>query len=70
MNCPSADKLSQYVDELLEKKQHQEIKMHITHCEKCQHIIQIYEGETQFIKETLATPSLPNDFDELIEMEG
>lgn len=66
MNCPSADKLSQYVDELLEKDEHQEIKMHVLHCEKCQHIIQLFEGETQFIKETLASPSLPADFDEQV----
>lgn len=66
MNCPSVDKLSQYVDELLEPKEHQALKLHINTCEQCQHIIQIFEDETHFIKETLQTPALPNDFDEQI----
>lgn len=66
MNCPSADKLSQYVDELLEKQEHQAIKLHVNECENCQRVIRLFEGETQFIKETLQMPVLPDTFDEQV----
>lgn len=63
MNCPSADKLSQYVDELLDEREHQALKMHINTCENCKRVIQLYENEALFIKDTLQTPDLPADFD-------
>lgn len=63
MNCPSVDKLSQYVDKLLNQEEQQNVEEHLKQCESCQQIVALFEGEEQFIKETLQAPTLPDDFE-------
>ncbi|WP_313893027.1 DUF4179 domain-containing protein [Psychrobacillus sp.] len=66
MNCPKADKLSQYVDNLLIEKEHAEIQTHIKSCEGCMRVVEAFKEEQQFIKETLQTPTLPDDFASIV----
>lgn len=63
MNCPNGDKLSQYVDRLLNEDEQQNIEKHLKQCASCQQIIALFEGEEQFIKETLQAPTLPDNFE-------
>ncbi|ATP42335.1 hypothetical protein CSE16_01300 [Solibacillus sp. R5-41] len=63
MNCPSVDKLSQYVDHLLNQEEQQAIAEHLKQCTSCQQIVTLFEGEEQFLKETLQAPTLPDDFE-------
>lgn len=63
MNCPSADKLSQYADQLLPHAEQQELSQHVASCASCQQIVALFKGEEQFIKETLQEPALPDDFE-------
>lgn len=62
MNCPKADKLSQYVDNLLTEQEHIEIQTHIKSCEGCRRVVEAFKEEQLFLKETLQTPTLPDDF--------
>lgn len=64
MTCPTIDKLSRYVDNLLTEQELVEIRKHMESCEECQQIIDVFKGEEQFIKETLETPVLPDEFTE------
>ncbi|WP_193769125.1 DUF4179 domain-containing protein [Metasolibacillus meyeri] len=66
MNCPSADKLSQYVDGLLAENERQSIQRHVGSCPICQEIVELFQGEEQFMKETLQEPLLPADFNEQV----
>ncbi|MEK4423813.1 DUF4179 domain-containing protein [Solibacillus sp. FSL K6-1523] len=63
MNCPCVDKLSQYVDRLLNEEEQQNIEEHLKQCVSCQQIVALFEGEEQFLKETLQAPTLPDDFE-------
>ncbi|MEG0472780.1 MAG: DUF4179 domain-containing protein [Solibacillus sp.] len=63
MNCPSGDKLSQYVDQLLNQEEQQNIEEHLKQCASCQQIHALFEGEEQFLKETLQAPTLSDDFE-------
>lgn len=62
MKCPTGDKLSQYVDNLLTDEESGEIKSHVRACHDCIHVVKAFEAEQLFLKETLQTPSLPDDF--------
>lgn len=62
MNCPTVDKLSQYVDNLLLEEEHAQIQTHVKGCHDCIHVVKAFEAEQLFLKETLQNPSLPDDF--------
>jgi hypothetical protein len=62
MNCPTSDKLSNYVDELLTKKEKTTIENHLKNCESCSEVVNRFKEEESFIKETLKTPTLPDNF--------
>lgn len=62
MTCPTIDKLSQYTDDLLTGEELVDVRRHLESCEECQHIVEVFRGEQQFIKETLETPTLADDF--------
>ncbi|MFJ8066018.1 DUF4179 domain-containing protein [Psychrobacillus sp. NPDC096426] len=66
MNCPKADKLSQYVDNLLTNEEHTDIQAHVKSCEGCMRVVQAFQEEQQFLKETLQTPILPDDFASIV----
>ncbi|WP_442597116.1 DUF4179 domain-containing protein [Neobacillus sp. D3-1R] len=66
MKCPTTDKLSQFVDELLVGQELIDIKSHTETCKECQLIIEAFRHEQQFLKETLQTPTLPDDFASLV----
>lgn len=66
MTCPTIDKLSQYADGLLTGQELVEIRKHIESCEECQQIVDVFKGEEEFIKETLETPVLPDEFTERV----
>ncbi len=66
MKCPTTDKLSQYVDVLLEEKEHMEIDNHLGSCTGCSRVVEVFQTEQQFLKETLRTPTLPDDFATLV----
>jgi hypothetical protein len=62
MNCPTADKLSQYNDALLAQEESSQIHVHVQSCRHCQLLLEAFANEDQFLKETLQTPALPDDF--------
>lgn len=62
MKCPTIDKLSQYTDELLSGQESKELHEHVKSCADCQLVVEAFQGEQQFLKKTLQTPSLPDDF--------
>ena len=66
MNCPMADKLSQYVDQLLSEQEQQIIEDHINSCPSCEGVVHAFRKEQQFIKETLQIPTLPDNFNDLV----
>jgi hypothetical protein len=66
MKCWAADKLSQYVDQMLDEKEMHEIDTHLINCSKCKAVVNAFEGEQFFIKETLQTPELPPNFTDLV----
>jgi hypothetical protein len=66
MKCWAVDKLSQYVDDILNTEEHTEISRHILSCNKCKCLVEALIEEQQFIKETLQTPTLPEDFTSLV----
>ncbi|MBS4191946.1 DUF4179 domain-containing protein [Bacillus sp. FJAT-49705] len=66
MNCPTADKLSQFVDNLLVEQEQSDINTHLKSCNECRRIVEAFKDEQQFLRETLQTPTLPDDFDSLV----
>ena len=66
MNCPTADKLSQFVDELLPKQEMAEIEAHVQSCTSCGKVVNAFQEEQRFIEETLQTPTLPENFTDLV----
>lgn len=62
MNCPTTDKLSQFTDDLLPPKEADQLQRHIDSCVHCREAVALFAGEQEFIKETLRTPELPDDF--------
>lgn len=66
MKCPTTDKLSQFVDALLEEKEHIEIDKHLEMCAECTRVAETFKTEQGFLKETLQTPTLPDDFATLV----
>ncbi|MEO4054683.1 DUF4179 domain-containing protein [Solibacillus sp. CAU 1738] len=62
MYCPKADKLSQFVDDVLTDKEYKDVAAHVKTCTSCQAVIELFQGEQQFIIETLQAPTLPDDF--------
>lgn len=66
MTCPTIDKLSQYVDDLLTGEELVDVRRHLESCGECQHIVEVFKGEKQFIKDTLKQPILPDDFTNLV----
>jgi len=66
MKCPTTDKLSQYVDDLLVEVEHIEIDEHISSCIDCKRVVETFRTEQLFLKETLRTPTLPDDFSALV----
>lgn len=63
MKCPTVDKLAQYVDD---RQAHEDVAKHVKGCAECQRVVEAFEGEQRFIKETLQTPTLPDDFASLV----
>jgi hypothetical protein len=66
MNCPTADKLSQFVDQLLPKKEMAEIEAHVQSCTSCEEVVNAFNEEQRFIEEALQTPTLPENFTDLV----
>ena len=66
MSCPTADKLSQFVDELLPKQVMDEIEAHVQSCASCGKVVHAFQKEQRFIEETLQTPTLPENFTTLV----
>ncbi|MGM0901898.1 MAG: DUF4179 domain-containing protein [Bacillota bacterium] len=66
MNCPTTDKLAQWMDELLPKQEQSMILAHLENCERCKDKIKVFSEEQRFINETLMTPSLPDEFADTI----
>ncbi|HYK73861.1 MAG TPA: DUF4179 domain-containing protein [Pseudoneobacillus sp.] len=66
MKCPTTDKLSQFADDLLVESELTAIKNHISQCHDCERIVNIFKDEQQYLKETLQTPTLPDDFASLV----
>ncbi|WP_252504670.1 DUF4179 domain-containing protein [Sporosarcina sp. Marseille-Q4943] len=66
MNCPTADKLSQFVDQLLPKQETAEIEAHVQSCTSCGKVVNAFQKEQRFIEETLQTPTLPENFTDLV----
>ncbi|MCM3710415.1 DUF4179 domain-containing protein [Sporosarcina luteola] len=66
MNCPTADKLSQFVDQLLPEHEIAEIKTHLQSCTSCGVVVNAFQEEQRFIEETLQTPTLPDNFTDLV----
>lgn len=62
MNCPTIDKLLQYVDNLLTEQELVDLNTHLKGCNDCKHIVEDLNEEQKFLKETLQTPELPDDF--------
>jgi hypothetical protein len=62
MNCPTIDKLSQYVDNLLKEQEFVDLSTHVKSCNNCKHIVEELNEEQKFLIETLQTPALPEDF--------
>jgi hypothetical protein len=62
MKCPTIDKLSQYVDDLATEQEHDDLHGHVKNCDECQRIVEAFMGEQRFLKETLESPALPDDF--------
>ncbi|MCG7343235.1 DUF4179 domain-containing protein [Sporosarcina sp. ACRSL] len=66
MNCPTADKLSQFVDQMLPKQEMAEIEAHVQSCTSCGRVVNAFQEEQHFIEETLQTPTLPENFTDLV----
>ncbi|MFC5602017.1 DUF4179 domain-containing protein [Sporosarcina koreensis] len=66
MNCPTADKISQFVDQLLPKQEMTEIEAHVQSCTPCGKVVNAFQEEQRFIEETLQTPTLPENFTDLV----
>ncbi|RDW19172.1 hypothetical protein CWR48_08975 [Oceanobacillus arenosus] len=60
MICPSKDKLDQWFD--MFDQVDEIIQSHVETCKECQQVIKMYREEQELIKETLSTPTLPDDF--------
>ena len=63
MKCPTIDKISQYVDD---SHAFEDIALHVRNCAECQRVVEAFESEQLIIKETLQTPTLPDDFATLV----
>lgn len=66
MNCPKADKLSQYADNLLTEQEHSQILSHLNNCVTCTSIVQLFKEEQEFLKVNLQSPTLPDHFASLV----
>lgn len=66
MNCPTADKLSQFEDQLLSRQEMAEIEVHIQSCISCGKVVHAFREEQRFIEETLKTPTLPENFTDYV----
>src|SRR3954451_20533119 len=62
MNCPTIDKLLQYVDNLLTEQELVDLGNHLKGCNDCKHIVEELNEEQKLLKETLQTPALPDYF--------
>ena len=60
MKCPTIDKLEQWFDGF--DQVDEIIQSHVETCQECQQVIKMYAEEQELIKETLTTPTLPDDF--------
>ncbi|MCG7334660.1 DUF4179 domain-containing protein [Sporosarcina sp. ACRSM] len=63
MKCPTVDELSKYVDD---RQAYKDIANHVKSCTECQRVVAAFESEQHFIKETLQTPTLPDDFTAMV----
>lgn len=66
MTCPSIEQLECYVDDWLDVKEANEIKVHIENCKICQEIVAEFEQENELLKETLTSPTVSDQFTEHI----
>ncbi|MFS0636960.1 DUF4179 domain-containing protein [Mesobacillus foraminis] len=62
MNCPTSDKLEKWFDGIVEETEYESIQMHVKTCDHCKQLMKLYSNEHHFLKETLSTPKLPDDF--------
>ena len=60
MKCPTIDKLEQWFDGF--DQVDEIIQSHVETCQECRQVIKMYAEEQELIKETLTTPTLPDDF--------
>ena len=66
MTCPNAQQLAAYFDNVLTEQQYKDIALHVKNCSSCQQVLALYEGEEQFLAQSLATPTLPDSFNEIV----
>lgn len=66
MNCPKADKLSQYADNLLTQQENIQILSHLDTCVACSTIVKLFKEEQEFLKVNLQSPTLPDHFATLV----
>jgi hypothetical protein len=66
MKCPAEDKLLQFGDCIFEGQEWAEIKEHISICAFCQNKLAEFHQEDLILKETLQTPTLPENFTAVI----
>ncbi|MFJ5770428.1 DUF4179 domain-containing protein [Psychrobacillus sp. NPDC093180] len=66
MNCPKEDNLSQYVDNLLTEQEHFQIDQHLKTCDSCTSIVHLFKEEDQFLKDSLQSPTLSDDFASIV----
>lgn len=66
MKCPTVDELSIYVDDTLTGMESARMDAHVKKCPGCKQIVDTFIKEQQFIRETLETPTLPDDFPQMV----
>lgn len=62
MKCPTSDKLEQWFEGFVPDHEYKSIQTHLKTCQECQQMIKMYSDEQYFIKETLVTPTLSDNF--------
>lgn len=62
MNCLPIDELVKYTEDFLNEKESSRVETHVKNCSSCQAVIETLLEEQRFVKDTLQTPGLPDDF--------
>lgn len=66
MNCPTTDKLFDYMDAQLSKEEHAKVHNHLRTCGDCKNLVDTLKEDQECLKETLQSPTLPGDFASMI----